>query len=185
MRQVSNVGRWDWYYRHRDTGKPFGYSPSVAFRVGADWLADCATVADWGCGGGLLREHVPSTRYVGVDGSHTSAVDVVADLEVYRMPSDGVFMRNVLEHNEQWEQVLTNALAAFRQRMVLVLFTPWHDGPDDAHLIQFEKRYEVPTYSFRRDAIESRLDAAGVSWKLVTIEAESVFGVEHIFLIEK
>ncbi len=176
------VGNWQWHY-DRQERRPFGFSESAAFRIGAEWLRGCETVADWGCGGGLLREHVTPGRYIGIDGSKTWAVDVVADLIKYREPSDGLFMRNVLEHNYAWDRILRNAVSAFRQRMVLALFTPWHDGQESSCELRFEEEYGVPTLAFRRDAIERHLD--GLRFDLLELDSGSFYKADHVYLIEK
>ena len=182
----SNVGRWDHVYRDRPPGVTFGYSRSEAFQIGARWLARCPLVADWGCGGGMLRDYIPADRYRGVDGSATWAADVHTDLAEYREPSAGVFMRNVLEHDWRWDDILGNALAAFEWRMVLVIFTPWHTGREPVRQLRWEADYRVPTLQFRRDTITGRLDAAGVRWLCHELEAApSYYGVEHVFLIDK
>lgn len=182
MQADTSLGRWQWFYDQQGAA-PFGYSESPAFEMGADWLADCDTIADWGCGGGLFSRHIPADRYIGVDGSQTGAVTVVADLATYREPSDGVFMRNVLEHNYDWATILDNALAAFRQRMALTVYTPWHDGPEPSSEILFEDAYGVPLLSFRRDALEARM--AGVTYELHDVEAGSYYGLDHVYLISK
>lgn len=180
---MSNVGRWDWYYDGKPT-EAFGFDDSPAFQICANWLQDCETVADWGCGGGNFSRFVDAARYIGVDGSKTWAVDVVADLEEYHGESDGIFLRGVLEHNYRWEKVLDNALAAFRKRMALVFFSPWHTGPEDAFELQFEAGFEVPTLAFRRGAIEAKL--AGLTFELLEIGApSSAYGSDRVFLIEK
>jgi hypothetical protein len=177
---VSNVGRWDFFYADKPE-HPFGYDDSPAFKMGADFLADCETVADWGCGGGNFSRFVEPERYVGVDGSKTWAVSVVADLEEYRGESDGIFLRGVLEHNYKWDKVLENALASFRKRMVLVFFTDFHAGPEDAFELSYELPYGVPTLAFRQGAIEAFLD--GFIFELHQVK--SMHHIDHVYLIER
>jgi hypothetical protein len=181
---VSLVGRWQWFYDTQPSEGPFAFDPAErVFQIGADWFAGCATIADWGCGGGLLSRFVGADRYVGVDGSTTAAVSVVADLTDYHVHSDGVFMRHVLEHNYRWERILDNALDAFDQRMVLVLFTPWHDGDGDVRELRWEAGFEVPTLAFRAGAIEAKLN--GFDWEFVEVVSPSAYGSERMFLIER
>jgi hypothetical protein len=179
---VSNVGRWQSYYDARGPA-PFAFDASPVFAIGAEWLAGCASVADWGCGGGWLSTLVGPDRYIGVDGSKTAAVTVVADLADYHGCSEGIFIRHVLEHDYRWSQILDNALEAFDKRMVLVLFTPWHDGDDDTVQLRWEAGFEVPTLAFRRDVIEARLER--FVWDLVEVPSPAAYGLERVFLIER
>lgn len=88
-------------------------------------LDGCVTVEDWGCGPGTLRGYLPDdVRYVGVDSSASPAADVRADLRTYRGGADGVILRHVLEHNDEWRAVLAHANAAAREVLAVVLFTP-------------------------------------------------------------
>lgn len=178
---MSNLGRWQAFYDSVDRGIPFGYDDSPVFAHAAWWMEDCEVVADWGCGGGHLRRFIDGGRYLGVDGSSTWAVDVVADLEDYHGRTDGIFMRGVLEHNYRWETVLANALAAFKKRMALVFFTAWHEGPEEFVELAFEEAYGVPTLAFRRDAIEARLEGFVFDYS----DVDSMHHVDHVFLIER
>jgi hypothetical protein len=151
---MSNVGRWDFFYADKPT-TAFGYDDSPAFKMGADYLAECETIADWGCGGGNFSRFVEPERYIGVDGSKTWAVSVVADLEEYR--------------------------ASFRKRMVLVFFTDFHTGPEDAFELNYELPYGVPTLAFRQGAIEAFLD--GFIFELHQVK--SMHHTDHVYLIER
>lgn len=94
------------------------------YEKAAEWLQDCATVADWGGGQGFFGTRLPaSCRYTLVDGTVQSTEQVLADLATYRVESDGILVRHVLDNTPDWRAVLTNALASFRQRMVVVTFT--------------------------------------------------------------
>jgi hypothetical protein len=127
----TNLGKWDRVLTERPVrmlgGRYDGPQPialTETYRLGADWLAGCASVEDWGCGLGWMRTLVAPGRYRGIDGSRTPFADEVRDLVEYRSCTPGLFMRHVLEHNHAWAAILDNAVASFTQRMVLVLFTP-------------------------------------------------------------
>ena len=95
------LGRWDRFHEERGVG-PFGSTET--YRIGAQWLHGLA-VEDWGAGTGwFARFHDNVTT---VDGSGTP--DVLADLCQYTSEVEGVFMRHVLDHNENWQQILDNA----------------------------------------------------------------------------
>ena len=111
------------------------YGAADTYRLAADWLQTCPTVADWGGGTGFFRPFLPnSVRYTRVDGTQQpdrmaraltgNDVQVLADLTTYREPSDGILLRHVLDNTDEWQPILANALTAFRQRLVVVTYTP-------------------------------------------------------------
>lgn len=82
---------------------------------------------DWGCGCCGMKEHVKVCKYVGIDGSFNDYADKFEDLREYRSTCDCLLLRGVIDHNTEWEKVLTNALASFTKRAVVMIF---HDlGP--------------------------------------------------------
>lgn len=181
---MSNVGRWaTWYTPEAAALGPQAMDGTETMQVGAEWLAGCTLVEDWGCGWGGLREFVPSARYRGVDGTQSGFADEVVDLETYRSDVDGLFMRAVLEHNRGWATVLDNAVASFRKRMVLILFTPMADvtgeiGPDNR-----ARGVDVPNISFRHEDLTARF--AGCSHTFADHGAVSFYGTERVYLLEK
>lgn len=175
---MSNLGKWDSHYV--DVREPMHYGDSVTYRIGAEWLADCAVVEDWGCGLGWFKQFC-KRGYRGVDGSHSRFADVIADLETYTSDVDGIFMRHVLEHNYNWPTVLHNALASFRQRMALIIFTPFSDG---GMQLSFEEEYGVPTLALDRLALWAMLQPYDYTHDMVE-SPETFYGQEHVVLIEK
>src|ERR1043166_9122174 len=102
---------------------PF-YATQETYRLAAEWLKDCQTVADWGGSTGFFGTCLPaSVKYTVVDGTAQVEGQVLADLTTYREPSDGILLRHVLELNTEWRQILRNAMEAFRQRMVVITYT--------------------------------------------------------------
>lgn len=110
------------------------YGPVDSYKEAAEWLEPCRDIADWGGGPGHFKAHLHfpmETQYTLVDGTEQDTPDlilgdrrVLADLADYHQPSDGILLRHVLEMTHDWKQVLTNAVKAFRRRMVIVTFTP-------------------------------------------------------------
>jgi hypothetical protein len=176
---VSNVGKWDGWYRDLAVRSPFGDSES--YRIGADFLRDCEVVEDWGCGRGWFAT-LRSAHYVGVDGSQSPFADIVTDLETYTSSVDGIFLRHVLEHNRGWQNILRNAVLSFRQKMVLAIFTPWSDG--ETHELRVVESIGVPDIAFRKDDIVAILH--GLTWELQELQSPNcIYGQEHVFLIER
>jgi len=158
---------------------PFGFS--ITYRVGADWLAGCALVEDWGCGLGWLRTLVPPGRYRGIDGSRSPFTDEIVDLARYRSSVPGVFMRHVLEHNHAWRQVLDNALASFTERMALILFTPM---AEKTHERAFVVEIGVPDISFRHEDLTDRY-GSDIRWSSRDYLTQIGYGCERVYLLEK
>jgi hypothetical protein len=101
------------------------YGAPDSYRLAADWLKPCATVADWGGSTGYFGTCLPATtRYTVVDGTVQRPGTVLSNLETYREPSDGILLRHVLDNTWDWQAILRNALVACRHRLVVVTFTP-------------------------------------------------------------
>lgn len=181
---MSNVGKWDKFYAVAPAEPVPGYGDSEAFRLGAEALAGCDVVEDWGCGFGWFRTYLdPRVKYVGVDGSCSPHASAVEDLATRKTKVGGVFMRGVLEHNYDWDILLVNALASFTKRMVLVLFTRWTETAPHEEL-QFEEDYDVPTLALHRDTLLGYLD--GFAWTETEIGSpETAYGIEYMFVIER
>ncbi|MGH9381140.1 MAG: hypothetical protein ACRD2Z_11075 [Thermoanaerobaculia bacterium] len=153
----------------------------MSYLIGAEFLAGCATVEDWGCGKGWFSRF-RTEGYVGVDGSASPFASKVVDLEDYTSRVDGIFMRHVLEHNYRWRKLLTNALASFRDRMVLAIFTPWSSAGTEE--IKFVRDVGVPNLSLDKEELVAEL--RGIEWKLLELVApKTMYGVEHVFLMWK
>ena len=180
------AGRWDRAYCRVPAGAaPAPYADTITYQRGAEWLAGCAQVEDWGCGLGFLRHFVEPERYRGIDGSHSPFADEVADLAQYRSSVEGIFMRHVLEHNRDWAMVLDNAVASFTRRMALILFTPmgevtrqiapWDNGPDYPG---------VPNISFSHEDLTARFGPAAFTFADIS-PSGTFYGCERIYYLER
>jgi hypothetical protein len=176
----SNAGNWEALYRHAET--PFPYGDTLTYRRAAQYLAGLETVEDWGCGCAWFKRYLePGTRYKGVDGSPSPYADEGADLTTYRSQTEGLLLRHVLEHNSDWPLVLRNAVASFRKRMVLVLFTPF--TPTTRRIAE-NASLGVPDLAFAPDDLVHHF--AGLRWSLeANLPTQTQYGVEHIFYVEK
>jgi hypothetical protein len=175
----SLVGKWDaWYANLGETPQPYGSSDT--YKLGAEWLAGCDLIEDWGCGKGFLRTLVPKDRYRGIDGTDSRFCDDVVDLTEYTSSVQGVFMRHVLEHNREWAKVLDNAVASFTKRMVLILFTP---AVAETHEIGHVDEIGVPDIAFAEaDLVEHFGDAM---WTVEERPTQTYYGAERIFRLER
>jgi hypothetical protein len=189
---MSNVGKWDrWYSLMSEEDGPQPYGDSDTYKLGAEHLAGCSVIEDWGCGKGWLRTLVEPERYRGIDGSHSPFADEVADLTTYHSDVAGIFIRHVLEHDYRWREILSNAIESFRERMALIIFTPMHQSDEfpaawHDHEIAWNEDPGVPDLSLPTDYIENAFATAGAVVAHTTIDSpQTQYGVETIFLATK
>lgn len=176
---MSNLGRWDALYAGVTTPAPYG--DELTYRLGAELLASCRTVEDWGCGRGWFRAFLGAGQtYTGVDGSCSPFADRVVDLETYRSDADGVFLRHVLEHNLAWRTILDNAVASFRQRLVIVLFTPLDDKQTERAVCG---QTGAPDLSLPRQDFFERLVPLHVRWR--EVRSATHYGAETVIWVTR
>lgn len=143
----------------------------LTYRLGAEFL-EGLEVHDWGCGLGWMRNYVPEDKYVGVDETASQFADVVADLREYLHPGESIYMRHVLEHNEDWKLILANAVASFGARFCLVLYTPL---ADETHVHLVEPELDVPEIRFHIDDITQWLQ--GLTYGVDPVGSETIIRV--------
>jgi hypothetical protein len=179
QKKPTNIGKWAAWYQ--DLGEPWAYGDPTSYEIGAAWLAGCTLIEDWGCGAGWLRTLLTPDRYRGLDGTASPGCDAVVDLVTYRSTVPGVFLRHVLEHNEEWAQVLDNAVASFADRMVLILFTPERAVTE---AIAFNPEVGVPDIAFRLADLTNRFPP-DVTYAVHRIPSATQYGGETILLLER
>jgi len=119
-----------------------------------------------------------------VDGSKTPFADVKTDLTSYNSNVDGIFMRHVLEHNYEWKIILENACKSFKQKMCLVLFTPFSlKTKEIAH--NLKHGVDVPDLSFDKTELIEIFEKYNIKYELITINTNTGYNVEHIFYLNK
>ena len=182
--QVGNLNRWsDWKtYREADLSLPRRMGGTASYRAGAEYLSDCATVEDWGCGLGGFRPFC-KTAYLGVDGSETPHSDIHVDLTTYRSTCEGIFMRHVLEHNEpgEWQKVLAGACQSFTKKLFLVLFTPLAERTQP-----IGSGRPLISLSFRLEDITDILDEHDCGYTMEVLDPSSTqYKIEYLFRITR
>ena len=141
---MSSVGLWDRHYAMQTEPTPYGNSST--YQIVADWVADCASIEDWGCGPAYLKQFCSSSAYLGVDGSKSPFANVIEDIATRQTSCEGLVMRHVLEHNYNWAEIINNAVKSFTKRLCVVLFVPWQEN---THVLFTEPEYgDVPTIGF-------------------------------------
>lgn len=179
----TNLNKWDDFYKDLDAPDHYGDTPT--YEMGIDFLSSCSDVEDWGCGKGWFK-HLVKGRFpvTALDGSETPFADKVVDLEEYRSKASGIFMRHVIEHNYKWDVVLENALASFRSKMFLAIFTPMNNG-DEAEELAFVPVYNVPDMSLPTKVVEFMIRKHGASFTKDVLKSESAYGLETIYMMKK
>ena len=173
----SLVGAWNY-----DNVPKFHYGDDTSYRKGLAFLDGCGTIEDWGCGFAHAKSFIQHSAYVGIDGSSPHA-DRIVDLCEYRSQVDCIFMRHVLEHNVEWRRVLRGALASFRKRMSLILFTPFADRTRIISTATNCTSVSMPDLSFRREDLTEYFTGLKVTEE--ALRTDTQYGVEHIFYLEK
>jgi hypothetical protein len=128
---------------------------------------------------------VPAGCYFGIDNDPSADSDLAADLASYTSTCDGILVRHVLEHDLRWRNILSNALASFRRRMVLVVSTPFVRATIDSHGVhEFATDDCAPELHFCRGDLVREL--RGLSFRLEeNVPTDSPFGREHVFYVSK
>jgi len=170
------LGKWEGFYRERDYQFPYGETTSYQKAMG--FLDGCDPVEDWGCGTAFAKTLMKRGLYVGIDGSRSRFCDKVVDLRDYRSEADGILMRHVLEHNHDWRKILSNALASFRRKLAIVIFTQFADTTHAP-----SSWGDVPNISFKKEDLTSFFLTLKVSEE--SLRTNTQFGVEHIFYVER
>lgn len=162
-----------WGYATADSRPYLVNGDDETYRLGAQWL-EGLHVSDWGCGLGWMRKYVPADLYTGIDGTPSRYADIVADLADFIHPTQGLFMRHVLEHDERWPAILDNALKSFGTRMFLVLYTPL---VEETHVHLWEPTLHVPEIHFALEDIMRPLH--GLKVEIAVVGTETCFRIER------
>ena len=177
-RGFSNIGKWRRSYADLDRTRLYG--DRTTYELAAEFLADVEEVEDWGCGAGGFRRFC-RTKYVGVDGTVNPYVDRVGDLATYTSDVGGILLRHVLEHNQEWEKILDNAVSSFRQKLCIVLFTPFAERTTE---IRSYWKKDIVDIAFRKDDLIKHFNQH--LWRLEeNLKTDTQYKVEHVFYIEK
>lgn len=184
------MDKWNEWYKNltsTDLGS-FCYGDTLTYRLGFEFLfPSCSTIEDWGCGTGGFRRFFENNKnsYIGLDGSYSPFADKKVDLTKYQSKTDGIFMRHVLEHNYEWEEILTNACSSFTKKMCLVLFTPISlaETVEIAH--NRDHGVDVPDLSLSEEKIFKIFDRFNISFIKSVHKTDTGYNTETVFLLSK
>ena len=181
-----------WYndLTDRTAHTTFVYNDSITYKKGYDFLSDCESIEDWGCGSGGFRRfftNKAAPTYTGIDRSITPYADIRAELANYKSDADGIYIRHVIEFNSSWRPILQNAFTSFRSKMCLVISMQIADKDDEisTSMVNHKLVYGlyVPIVSFKMDDITALLDGYGITYTFESIQLAD--GVESVFYLTK
>lgn len=115
---MSNMHKWDYSGLSEAC---FSDHKQESYKKSATFLGD--TVEDWGCGSGWAKRYFKN--YIGIEGSEAKNVDILIDLSDYTSNVPNILMREVLEYNTNWEQILDNVKKSFSEKFCLIISTPF------------------------------------------------------------
>ena len=183
----SNLHKWDGWYE--DLSETFYYGDTVTYKLAADFLFDCDTVEDWGCGGGGFMLHRPDA--IGVDGSDTKfATKKFIDLTTYISDCDGIHIRHVFEHNYQWKEILINALSSAKKKLVITFFIPPGENNEEIVSPTQPRPYSpngfgVPDLKISRSELYTIISNTNSIIRSDIFETDTEYGHEEILYIIK
>jgi hypothetical protein len=155
------VGAWqDAYQEDMRLGRGPKQMGSIwSYLSAGEYLDGLPVVEDWGCGHAFARQFFPNSRYIGVDGSGPWC-DEVDDLATRTSHPDGILLRHVLEHNEDWPRILTNALRCCRRKIMVCLHIPMKEETTVNKPYRPERGHRgIPVYHLGRTELEQVLGA--------------------------
>lgn len=162
----NNVGKWDVVYSGVNTPFPLGVIET--YKIGMEFLSDCNSVEDWGCGIGFAKQYC-NTKYIGIDGSKSINTDIVCDLRYYTSITDGIFLRHVLDHNVDWELILNNAINSATKKISLITASK---SRDKTELIRIIENRDIVDIEFNCEDIKTILKLHGLEFSEIKCDNE-------------
>ena len=185
---VHPLHRWE--YGHLSEPQPSG-ADAGSYALAAAWLDHFyedfreSVVEDWGCGSTYAKRFFVKARYQGIDGSPSPFPHEVRDLReraTINHYCDGILIRHVLEHIEEWPLVWRNALLAATHRICLVLRVPL---AETAQRLLAVGGNGAPEYSLYLWDIVAPMHRAGFTGIWQTFASQTEYGQETIFYCER
>ncbi len=120
-----------------------------------------------------------------LDGSNTGYQDKIADLINYKSDVDCVYIRHILEHNDEYEKILNNGLQSFKKVLILILFTPLSNSASTVlNTIQLSG-YTIPDISFNESEIISIIERNNCRYEKIEFSNSlTQYNVETIFIVK-
>ena len=186
IKDGSMLNRWDYsglaeacYSDHKQE----------SYKKAAEFLGD--SCEDWGCGTGWARMYFK--RYRGIEGSPSVFVkpEDVVDLVHYTSRTDNILMRQVLEYNTEWRQILENVKASFRKKFCLIMLTPevkktrvgrYHKVYHNQQVVPGQMN---PELYFNRQDIRDMFPPEQYRLREESVKTSQEYGTDWILYVEK
>ena len=187
---MTNTGKWNTIYDARPYNWPYG--PQISYLLALDFLSNCHPIQDWGCGANwfktLAADKYPDLKITGVDGSGKQC-DLLADLVTFQPEAkpEGILLRHVLEHNNEWELIFRNALSCTTKKLMLILFTPFSETVTKAEPDYiFDNGDTCPNLSFPQQTLLQIMREYGFEAAVQTIKSKDLpHNLENLFYATK
>lgn len=163
------IGAWECIH-FGEISQMLGHRESYV--LAAKLLDDLDTVEDWGCGMGYAKQFFRQANYIGVDGSKTKWSDEVDNVATRKSSPRGILMRHVLEHNENWKEILQNAVRCAQKRLVLVVFT----GLTPETITGHRDARGIPCHNFCPEDIECEF--SGLKFVRCSVKTDTLWVVD-------
>lgn len=125
----------DWFY-------------PLTYELGYKFLKNCNKIEDWGCGECVFKNFIKkdTIEYIGIDSSIEVNANITADLCHYTSNTEGILIRDLLEHNPEWKTILHNACKSFTKKMFLISFQPVPNELFDIICNNYNISYKIETF---------------------------------------
>jgi hypothetical protein len=188
----SRKDLWNDFWENRDPKKEYINSKenNITMELSSEIFSkyNITSIEDWGCGNCVFKEYLDNNiKYVGVDGSNTGYQNKIEDLTNYVTEVDSIYLRHVLEHNNDYKKIFKNALESFRKVLILVLFTPFTSNNEIDILNTCDLRGKtIPDIAFNKKHLIDIIEQNNCSYELLeNIKSKTMYNYEQIFIIKK
>lgn len=175
----TNAGKWD-YSKVDDVC--YSDPKCESYKKAAAFLGD--SVEDWGGGTGWARRYF--SDYRNIDCNPHKRVDEVVDLTSYSSNVDNILIRQVLESNTQWRDILENAMKSFNKKLCIVLGTPFvrktREGPKNPVP---SGGYIQEMYFKKKDILDYFPESGGYKVSSEYIKTNQYYHKDWILYVEK
>ncbi len=183
---------WNEFWKNRDPKKEYVNSKesNITMELSSKIFSkyNVTLIEDWGCGNCIFKEYLNNNiKYIGVDGSETGYQNKIEDLTKYVTEADGIYLRHVLEHNDDYKKIFKNALESFNKVFILVLFTPFTSNNEIDVLTSCNLKGKIiPDIAFNKKHIIDIIEQNNCSYELLeNIKSNTAYKYEQIFVIKK
>lgn len=180
----SQLGKWDYSGLSEAC---YSDTKQESYKKAAEFLVD--NVEDWGCGTAWSKRYFK--HYKGVDGSTSNYIKKTVDLVDYTSQAENILIRQTLEYNPEWKQILENAKQSFSNKLCLIILTPF---VKKTRIGRYHKVYKhgkvvsgqmVPEMYFHKQDILDMFPAPEYRVSEKTIKTQQEYGHDWILYVQK